>query len=920
LARVVHNLPVAVSSFVGREQEMAAVTKLLDSARLVTLTGAAGVGKTRLALEVALRLADRYVDGVWLVDVASVADPALVPAAAAVALGVREQGGRSLTEALISHLCDRHLLLLLDNCEHLIGAAAALAETLLCACPALRVLATSREALTITGEAAWPVQPLSLPPVTNPSVPLAAYESVRLFVERAAATAPSFVSSAAVVTAVAEICRRLDGIPLAIELAASRVTVLTPAQIAERLDDRFALLTKGSRTAPHRQQTLQAALEWSHDLLCEPERMLLRRLSVFAGGCTFEAAQQVCAYEGLESHQILDLLTGLVAKSLLVADTSGMHARYLLLESIRDYGAHKLAASAETAAVRERHAAWCIRLVEQAEPELTGPQQTSWLRRLDAEYANLQSALKWSLDGKRAEQSLRLAAGLTLFWSVRGHLSEGRSWLEQALASGDALRLLRAKALWGLGWLALWAGDFTAAVAAGKESLSLIRESGDIQGTARTLYLLGVCAGAVQDSADARTLLQESITLARQAEDWWCLAGSLGSLGFTECFYGDFAVACPPLEECVTIARATHDKQGLRIGLIGLGYVALWEGDHPSAESTLQEGLTIARELDDLFFVSVALTFLGELARIRGEYPHARALIEEGLALSRETGSSWAIPIAQGFLGRVAQAEGDLDAASRLFTEALPLVQATNNRREAAALLLGLGQVSQTRGDLATARLRFNEALALARDSGAKHFIARSLYCLGVLACAAGDQQQAETLHHEALRLSVEAGNLLRVITSLEALAGMAAEQGHSEHAARLFGATHALREAHGYPRPPAEQPDCERAIALVQEHLSAEDFTDAWEQGAKLSMTEAVTYASKNRGPRQRPSTGWASLTETERTIARLAAQGLTNREIGERLFVSPRTIQAHLAHVFPKLGVTSRKQLGRALPSDPE
>ena len=889
------------------------MAKLLGAMRLVTLTGTAGVGKTRLALKVATTLAEGYPGGAWLVELAPVADPVLVPAAVATALGARERPGQPLTETLASHLHHRRMLLVLDNCEHLIDAVAALAEVLLRACPDLRVLATSREALGIPGEAVWPVPPLAAPPLDDTALSLGGYEAVRLFVDRAVAAEPSFALTPATAPPVAEICRRLDGIPLAIELAASRVAVLTPVQIAARLDDRFALLTGGSRTALPRQQTLLAALEWSHDLLSDPERMLLRRLPVFAGGCTLEAAEQVCAYGGLEPHQVFGLLAGLVAKSLVVADTSRAEARYHLLQSIRRYGAMKLVEAGEERALRERHAAWCARLVELAEPELMGAQQAVWFERLDAEYANLRAALRWGLTSRQRDLGMRLAAGLAVFWRVRGYLSEGREWLEQALSAGaEAPRALRVKALWGAGWLATWVGDFAVATAAGRESLALARKLGDTKGAARALFLLG--GGAlIQDPVTAPPLLQESVALARQARDRWCLAGALGVLGFAECFQGECAAARSPLEECVAIARDADDKQGLCFGLIGLGYAALQEGNEVSAVQPLREGLAVARELGDPLWTGLALLFLGELARIQGEYCRARTLMEEGLDPIRELGFRWAFATALLYLGRVVQAEGDLAAASRLFPEALPVAHATGQKRIVAQVLLGLGECAQAQHDPAAARAQFDEALAFARGSGAKDLIAESLYRLGNLAASQDDSQRAEALHHEALRLRGEIGRLPGVSASLEALAGLMAEQGRSEHAARIVGAAHALREAHACPRPPWEQPGYDRAIALIQERLSPEEFMDAWAQGAALSMAEAVAYVAKGRGPRQRPSTGWASLTEAERNVIHLLAEGLTNREIGERLFISPRTVQTHLSHVFAKLSVTSRKQLAR-------
>ena len=565
--RGVSGLPAAVSSFVGREHETKAGAELLETARLVTLIRVAGVGKTRLALAVAAAVAERYADRVWLVELAPVADPALVPAAVAAVLGVREQPGQTLAKTLASRLRYRSLLLVVDNCEHLLDAVAELVEALLHACPDLRVLATSREPLRIVGEQTWPVPPLPLPPADlEGSKALSSWDATRLFAERAAAVEPGFALTAAVAPAVAVIYRRLDGLPLAIELAAARVRVLSPAEIAARLDDRFALLTNGGRTAAPRQQSLQAALGWSHDLLSEVERVVLRRLSVFAADCTLEAAEQVCMTEDLALEQVVDLLAGLVTKSLLVADTCGAQARYRLLETIRQYGTDRLLESGEAEILRDRHAAWCVRLAEQAEPELTSSGQAAWLERLDAEHANLRVALEWSVASGSVEQVLRLGGALTLFWLIRGHLSEGRAWLEQALAaSPDAPPVLRAKALWGLGLLAAIQGD-VAAVAAGEESLALARQAGDPQVSARALYLLGLFA-VFHDPLRARTLLEQSVTFARQADDLWCAATALGLMGWASMFQGDLTTAHRLLEDCRATAHRAHDKQSLCISL-----------------------------------------------------------------------------------------------------------------------------------------------------------------------------------------------------------------------------------------------------------------------------------------------------------------------------------------------------------------
>jgi predicted ATPase len=506
-----HNLPLQVTSFVGREKEMAEVRQLLRKTRLLTLTGVGGTGKTRLALQVAADRVGEYPAGLWLAELAPLSDSTLVPQTVATLLGVREEPGRPLTATLVEALKPKKLLVLLDNCEHLLTACAQLADALLRACPGVQVLATSREGLNIPGETTYRLPSLSVPPPTAwAGYPLAGggrhlpatvenltqYEAVHLFLDRAATMAPAFTLTDANANAVAQVCCRLDGIPLAIELAAARVKVLSVEKIAQLLDDRFRLLTGGSRTALPRQQTLRALIDWSYDLLSEPERRLLCRLAVFAGGWTLEAASAVGIGDPIEEPEVLDLLTALVERSLVVYE--GQEERYRLLETVRQYGRDRLRESGEGEAVRRRHHDFFLTLAEEEGSKLGGPEQLQVLDRLEREHDNLRAALAWSGAQGQGEAGLRLAAALWHFWQVRGYVGEGRENLAGMLAlpGAQARTAARAQALHGAGLLASHQGDHRAARALLEESLAICRELGIKEGGAKNLEGLAVVAVA----------------------------------------------------------------------------------------------------------------------------------------------------------------------------------------------------------------------------------------------------------------------------------------------------------------------------------------------------------------------------------------------------------------------------------------
>jgi predicted ATPase/DNA-binding CsgD family transcriptional regulator len=612
-----HNLPLELSSFIGRQKELAEVKRLVENARLLTLTGSGGCGKTRLALAVAGELVEDFEDGVWLVELAPLSEPALVPHAVASTLGVREQPGRSLTETLSDYLGSKKVLVVLDNCEHLVEACAELAEALLHYCPKLRVLATSREALGITGEVAWPVPSLSLPDLRHlPAVEnLPLYESARLFVERTVAVRPSFTLTERNAPAVAQVCYRLDGIPLAIELAAARAKVLSVEQIAERLDDSFGLLTSGGRTAMPRHRTLQATMDWSHELLSEEERTLFRRLSVFAGGFTLEAAESVCAGEELDRDEVLELLSHLVDKSLVIMRKEGGEARYRLLETVRQYGREKLSESGEAGRVRERHAGYYLVLAEEAEPELKGARQVAWLERFEREHDNLRAAISWSLERSNLQDAARLGWALWLFWWIHGHFAEGRRWMEEALAKDGVMSAsLRARTLFVAGTMACGQGDHRSAEPLLEESAALFREVGDRRGVAYALGSAAVLAITQERYGRGIAYSEEATDLFLEVGDEWGAAPMLGCSAVGWLNRGDHRRAKDLAERGLALCRATGDKHGTSIALCTLAGVAQAERDHKRARDLFEEGLTVSAELGNEADVVHCLEGLASIA------------------------------------------------------------------------------------------------------------------------------------------------------------------------------------------------------------------------------------------------------------------------------------------------------------------
>jgi non-specific serine/threonine protein kinase len=667
--RTSNNLPSALSSFVGREQVLAEVRRLLEDTRLLTLTGAGGCGKTRLALAAAEEQVEAFEDGVWLVHLAPLSDPSLVPQAVASTMGVREQPGRPLTETLSAYLASKRMLLVLDNCEHLVEACAELAESLLRWCPDLRVLATSREALGIAGEVAWSVPSLSLPDIRRmPDVEsLPGCESARLFVERTKAVKSTFALTERNAPSVAKICYRLDGIPLAIELAAARAKVLSVEEIAERLDDCFGLLTTGDRTALPRHRTLRATMDWSHELLTEQEQILFRRLSVFSGGFTLDAAESVCSGEGLERNEVLDLLSHLVDKSLVIVRENGTGTRYRLLETVRRYGRERLDDSGDE--VERRHAGFFVKLAEEAEGKLSGSDQARWLTVLQSENDNLRAALSWSLGEKHnMELGVRLAAALWPFWFARGYLSEGRRWLESAVSvGGRAAPHARAKALNGAGWLATFQDEYGAAKAMIEEGLALYRELGDKEGIASSIVYLGFVAVLGQRTdVPLASLLEEATGLKPELRDRRTVANLLVLEGLVALGRGDLEQAVALNEEGLALFREVSDVLGVVACLTNIGLMTLAQGDHEGAATLLREGLRLASGLDHKLYIQYGIIGLAGVAASQGLPVRAARLwgAAEGMSETYGTQLARAVRDLIDYEGRLAVARSRLGEAA----------------------------------------------------------------------------------------------------------------------------------------------------------------------------------------------------------------------------------------------------------------
>jgi predicted ATPase len=639
------NIPVQRTRFVGREKEVAAAKELLlrQDVRLVTVTGPGGIGKTRLALEVASGLIEHFSSGIHVAALSPISDPGMIASVIVQTLGIREAGGQSPLELLKKNLQDSSrapMLLLLDNFEHLIQAAPTVAE-LLATAPNLKILVTSRAALHVYGEHEFPVPPLALPDSRSmpPIEVLSQYSAIALFVQRAVAAKPDFELNRENAQAVSEICARLDGLPLAIELAAARVKVLSPSSLRTRLASRLQLLTGGARDLPHRQHTLRATIDWSYDLLSAAEQKLFRRLSVFVGGCTLEAVEAVCDTKADLDLDLLDGMASLVDKSLLqqVEHATG-EPRFLMLETIREYAREKLEASLEEAATRRAHAAYCLVLAEEPVTEQSGTHDVQWPERFALEHDNFRAALEWLTETGNAEWGLRLGAALFRFWEMREYLAEGRDRLGKLLniAPEAAPSKMRSRALFAAGVLAVAQGDYAPAEALLSESLKIARELEDKQAVAISLNALGVLARDQSDVKVAHILFEESLAVWRELGDQKAVARSLSNLASVVKLQGEYARARSLHAECISIFRGLGDRIGVAWSLNSQGDVARDQGDFKDAQMLYEQALTIFRELGDRWGIAGTLADLGNLAREQRDCSTAHSLHQESLGIFQE--------------------------------------------------------------------------------------------------------------------------------------------------------------------------------------------------------------------------------------------------------------------------------------------
>ena len=895
-------LGAPANRFIGRVEELGELERLLATRRLVTLVGGPGVGKTRLALEAGGIAGTNSPVEVHEVRLSDVLDTALVSTAIASALPCPVQPGRPPLEVAVEYLRDRETLLLIDNCEQVIDGVAAAVDVLIRRCSGVRVLATSREPLRLAGEVVWDVPTLGL--VGAPTRPRS--DAVELFLERARETSARFTPTAEDIATVGAICRELDGLPLAIELAASRVRVLGLEQIRAGLADRFTLLTGGPRGSSVRQQTLRASLDWSHRLLDDDEQILFRRLGAFVGGWTLEASEAVCALDDLPGERpLLDVLTGLVDRSLVVVhDLAGL-ARYGMLRTVHEYAADRLEQAGEASIARNRHLSWAVGFAEEADRRMLAldPQGRE---AVDREAANLRAALSHA-NAVDPEAGLRIGTALAWHWRERGQFQDGIDAIERAMAlAPDAAPLVRGRALVSLALLVIHTGEFIKTAQLCQEAIELGEAIGDPLTSAGGLGGQGVLIAMV-DPAAGRQLCERAVALATEADKPILLADALCGIVIAATMSEDPQQLEEAIARTMAFAEPLGHRQAIAWSLHGIAVAAMASDDPARVRDCARRILSLSEDVQEPGIRGAAIRELAAAALLDGTGDTVRALVLEEREKYRAAGARVSTNEMSVCAAELALAADDFEAPRELAALLVPDVAWMLTGTQRWQIRHVLARAALGRRDVEEARRLADEIKEIAAGLGNRRAEALATLLLARAALHDRDDVRAHELAHHALSAAVERGWDAIAIDALELLGAVAASQQNPDHAARLLGSAEAARANCGVSRVPVEA-DFWDAIA---KDVQAGADPAAWRSGAELSLAAAATYARRGRGTRDRPQHGWASLTETETEIARLAAEGLTNAEIGRRMFVSRSTVKAHLSHIYLKLDLSGRTEL---------
>lgn len=906
-AQIAHHVPAQLSSLIGRGRDLDEIGAILSSQRLLTLTGPGGVGKTRLAAEAASRAVSGFSDGVWWIELAALADPGMVPSALVQALGVRPLPGVGELDAAVGFLSHRHALLVVDNCEHVGEEVAQVAAALLRACPSLSLLTTSRVPLGIRGETRWAVSPLSLPP-DDGLAELCESDAAALFIDRARRIDRWWPLNDDSALAVAEICRRLDGMPLALELAAARVAVLSPATIAHGLEDALGLLAERSPAVEPRHRTLRASLDWSHGLLVPEARIVLRRLGVFAGGASLELAGEVCTDDELGPTEVLAALETLVEHSLVQLRPHGKSVRYRMLETVRQYALERLADADEHELVRDRHRDALLALAERQRQEALTPRQPEAFLALDPEAANLAVALDRAL-ATAPDKALRMCMALDFWYRARARFREADDAYASTLAATDPAPALRARALASWAWIVVNKGELARASALALEAAALAEASEDDGAIALTLMVLAN-HGVFTDPIAARGVLHRCRDLARAVGDDYVF-------GRAEALLRGVAWAQQDEQAC----RADFDTLRDRLERLGDRETLAWFwfpqgsllyplGDHARATELLKKAIAVAAEINEATADRAAGMYLALIDVAAGRAPRA---LERMLAIHAQTllhGGSFALPWIE-LLVAQAEAGSDRLEAARTRLTSLVAVEAWGVAHALAWAQAELAEVLRLFGEDDEANRQ--SCLALDRAGVLRNpwLTAKVQLTLGRLAARRRQWTEAERLHHDALATIWERRYFLELPTALEALAEVAAGLDSDTEAARILGAADRARRELGFVAWPAQRAELATLRVRLGDALGQSALEEACADGFALERHEAVAWLRRARGARKRPASGWESLTPTEVAVVRQAAAGLTNPQIAERLFIARATVKTHLSHVYAKLGVRNRSQL---------